>query len=79
MQTLGSFWLKTYTSSSWNPVCSPCQPPNALELRSTDEAGGRNNRLDQPAKAEADERRFAVLRQHVKHVIYIMKQKRPYD
>jgi DNA-binding beta-propeller fold protein YncE len=53
--------------------------PAPLELARLTKQVARNNRFDQPAKTEADERLFSFLREHIKHVIYIMKENRSYD
>jgi DNA-binding beta-propeller fold protein YncE len=53
--------------------------PGGLELAWLTKQVARNNHLDHPGKTEADEQLFATLRQHIKHVIYIMKENRSYD
>jgi DNA-binding beta-propeller fold protein YncE len=53
--------------------------PDALELARLTNQVAHNNRFDQPDKTQTDERLFSFLRQHIKHVIYIMKQNRTYD
>jgi DNA-binding beta-propeller fold protein YncE len=53
--------------------------PDSLELARLTKQVAHNNRFDRPEKTEADERLFSVLRQHIKHVIYIMKENRTYD
>jgi DNA-binding beta-propeller fold protein YncE len=53
--------------------------PAPLELARLTKQVARNNHFDQPDKTAADARLFAFLRDHIKHVIYIMKENRPYD
>lgn len=53
--------------------------PSPLELARLTKQVARNNRLDQPEKTAADERLFSFLHNHIKHVIYIMKENRSYD
>jgi DNA-binding beta-propeller fold protein YncE len=53
--------------------------PDGLELARLTKQVARNNHFDQLARTEADERLFAFLRQHIKHVIYILKENRTYD
>jgi hypothetical protein len=53
--------------------------PTPLELARLTRQVARNNRFDRPDKTAVDERIFALLRQHIKHVIYIMKENRSYD
>jgi len=53
--------------------------PAALELASLTKQVAHNNGFDQPEKTAADERLFSFLRDHIKHVIYIMKENRSYD
>jgi DNA-binding beta-propeller fold protein YncE len=53
--------------------------PAPLELARLTRQVARNNRFDRPEKSAADERVFSLLRQHIKHVIYIMKENRTYD
>lgn len=53
--------------------------PGPIELARLTKQVARNNHLDEPRKTEADERLFSFLRQHIKHVIYIIKENRTYD
>jgi DNA-binding beta-propeller fold protein YncE len=53
--------------------------PNGLELARLTKQVARNNRFDQPEHTEADARLFSFLREHIKHVIYVMKENRTYD
>jgi DNA-binding beta-propeller fold protein YncE len=53
--------------------------PTPLELARLTKQVARNNRFDQPEKTAADEKLFSFLREHIKHVIYIMKENRTYD
>jgi len=53
--------------------------PDGLELARLTKQVAHNNRFDQPEQTEADERLFSFLKQHIKHVIYIMKENRTYD
>jgi len=53
--------------------------PDGLELARLTKQVAHNNRLDRPDKTAADEQLFAFLRQHIRHVIYIMKENRTYD
>ena len=53
--------------------------PQSLELARLTKRVARNNRFDQPEKTAADGRLFAFLREHIKHVIYIIKENRTYD
>jgi DNA-binding beta-propeller fold protein YncE len=53
--------------------------PVPLELARLTEQVAKNNRFNRPDKDAADERLFSFLRDHIKHVIYIMKENRSYD
>ena len=53
--------------------------PEPLELARLTKLVGRNNRMDRPDQTKAEEELFALLKQHIKHVIYIMKENRSYD
>jgi DNA-binding beta-propeller fold protein YncE len=53
--------------------------PATLELARLTKQVARNNRLDQPDQTAADDRLFGFLREHIKHVIYIIKENRSYD
>ncbi len=53
--------------------------PNAAELRSLTEQVARNNHFTPPADDPKSRQLFAFLRQHIKHVIYIVKENRSYD
>jgi hypothetical protein len=53
--------------------------PSLLDLARLTKQAARNNGFDRPDKTTADERLFSFLRQHIKHVIYIMKENQAYD
>jgi DNA-binding beta-propeller fold protein YncE len=53
--------------------------PDGLELARLTKQVAHNNRFDRPEQTAADEHLFSFLRQHIKHVIYIMKENRTYD
>jgi hypothetical protein len=53
--------------------------PDARELARLTKQVARNNLLDQPALTDKDKRLFAFLHEHIKHVIYIVKENRSYD
>jgi len=53
--------------------------PNASELARLTQQVARNDHFDKPALSAADRRLFAFLHQHIKHVIYIIKENRSYD
>jgi DNA-binding beta-propeller fold protein YncE len=53
--------------------------PAPLELARLTKQVARNNRFDQPDKTAADEHLFAFLRQHIKHVIYVVRENKTYD
>jgi DNA-binding beta-propeller fold protein YncE len=53
--------------------------PNQLELARLTKQVAHNNRYDRPDKTAADEKLFAFLHSHIKHVIYICKENRTYD
>lgn len=55
----------------------PAPPP--LELARLTKLVVLNNRMDRPDQTKAEEELFALLRQRIKHVIYIMKENRSYD
>jgi DNA-binding beta-propeller fold protein YncE len=52
-------------------------PPR--ELARLTQQVARNNRFDKPERSAPSERLFSFLREHIKHVIYIMKENRSYD
>ena len=71
-------------SGSWRRRgSSPCPPPSPAELGRADPADG----VQQPRycaessarRAEGAEATMAFLRQHIRHVIYIVKENRTYD
>lgn len=53
--------------------------PSPLELARLTKQVARNNHFDESDKTAADEKLFAFLRAHIKHVLYIMKENRAYD
>ena len=53
--------------------------PSALELARLTQQVAHNDRFDQPESTAAEEQLFSFLRQHIKHVIYIIKENRTYD
>jgi len=53
--------------------------PSGNELVRLTRQVAHNNRFDQPERTAADRRLFSFLRNHIKHVIYIMKENRSYD
>jgi DNA-binding beta-propeller fold protein YncE len=53
--------------------------PDGLELARLTKQVAHNNRFDQQGQNEADARLFSFLREHIKHVIYVMKENRTYD
>lgn len=53
--------------------------PNALELARLTRQVAHNNHFDRPERAAADEKLFSFLREHIKHVIYIIKENKTYD
>ena len=53
--------------------------PDGLELARLTKQVAHNNRFDQPGQTEADARLFSFVREHIKHVIYVMKENRTYD
>ncbi|HWW85543.1 MAG TPA: hypothetical protein VNZ26_18230, partial [Vicinamibacterales bacterium] len=53
--------------------------PSPGELVRLTKQVAQNNGFDRPDKTAADEQLFAFLRQHIKHVIYIIKENRSYD
>jgi DNA-binding beta-propeller fold protein YncE len=53
--------------------------PGQLELARLTRLVARNNRMDRPDQTQAEEQLFSLLRQRIKHVIYIMKENRSYD
>jgi DNA-binding beta-propeller fold protein YncE len=53
--------------------------PAPPELAQLTKQVARNDGFDRPDKTAADEKLFSFLRQHIKHVIYIMKENRSYD
>jgi len=53
--------------------------PDAAELRELTTQVARNNHFAAPAENPQSRQLFAFLRQHIKHVIYIVKENRTYD
>ncbi|MBZ5494563.1 MAG: hypothetical protein LAO76_26865 [Acidobacteriia bacterium] len=53
--------------------------PDAAELRALTQQVARNNHFAAPADDPKGRQLFAFLRQHIKHVIYIVKENRSYD
>jgi phospholipase C len=53
--------------------------PDGRELARLTKQVAHNNRFDQPEQSESDARLFSFLREHIKHVIYVMKENRTYD
>jgi DNA-binding beta-propeller fold protein YncE len=53
--------------------------PDGLELARLTRQVAHNNRFDRQETTEADAQLFSFLRQHIKHVIYVMKENRTYD
>jgi DNA-binding beta-propeller fold protein YncE len=53
--------------------------PAPLELARLTRQVAHNNRLDHPDQTAADDQLFRFLRQHIKHVIYVIKENRSYD
>jgi YVTN family beta-propeller protein len=53
--------------------------PDAAELRELTQQAARNNHFTAPAENLQSRKLFVFLRQHVKHVIYIVKENRSYD
>lgn len=53
--------------------------PGALDLARLTQQVAHNNHFDRPEKAAADEKLFAFLHSHIKHVIYIIKENKTYD
>jgi len=53
--------------------------PAPLELARLTKVVAHNNHFDQPGTAAADAQLFSFLRQHIKHVIYIVKENKTYD
>jgi YVTN family beta-propeller protein len=53
--------------------------PDPAELRALTQQVARNNHFVAPADDPKSRQLFAFLRQHVKHVIYIVKENRSYD
>ncbi len=53
--------------------------PSPAELARLTKQVAHNNGFDRPDKTAADEQLFAFLRQHITHVIYIVKENRSYD
>jgi DNA-binding beta-propeller fold protein YncE len=54
-------------------------PPSAAELARLTRQVALNNRFPQGREAPADDATMAFLRQHIRHVIYIVKENRTYD
>jgi DNA-binding beta-propeller fold protein YncE len=53
--------------------------PSAIELARLTKQVASNNGFDRPDKTAADAKLFAFLQQHIKHVIYVIKENRSYD
>lgn len=53
--------------------------PGATELRELTQQVARNNHFAAPTDSPSSRQLFAFLRQHIKHVIYIVKENRSYD
>ncbi|MGZ4873181.1 MAG: bifunctional YncE family protein/alkaline phosphatase family protein [Candidatus Angelobacter sp.] len=53
--------------------------PDASELRQLTQQVARNNHFAAPSNDPKSRQLFAFLRQHIKHVIYIVKENRSYD
>jgi YVTN family beta-propeller protein len=53
--------------------------PDAAELSELTQQVTRNNRFSAPADDPKNRQLFTFLRQHIKHVIYIVKENRSYD
>jgi hypothetical protein len=53
--------------------------PNQSEMARLTLQVARNDHFDKPDLSAADEHLFAFLRQHIQHVIYIIKENRSYD
>ena len=53
--------------------------PDPAELRELTQQVARNNHFAAPAETPQSRQLFAFLRQHIKHVIYIVKENRTYD
>ena len=53
--------------------------PTAAELRELTQQVARNNHFAEPADSPGSRQLFAFLHQHIKHVIYIVKENRSYD
>jgi YVTN family beta-propeller protein len=53
--------------------------PDPAELRELTQQVARNNHFSAPAASPNSRQLFAFLRQHIKHVIYIVKENRSYD
>jgi YVTN family beta-propeller protein len=53
--------------------------PDAAELRELTQQVARNNRFSMPADNPKSRQLFAFLHEHIKHVIYVVKENRSYD
>jgi YVTN family beta-propeller protein len=53
--------------------------PDAAELRELTQQVARNNHFAAPPDDPRSRELFALLRQHIKHVIYVVKENRSYD
>ncbi|HET8890293.1 MAG TPA: beta-propeller fold lactonase family protein [Candidatus Angelobacter sp.] len=53
--------------------------PDAGELRELTQQVARNNHFSAPVEGPKGRQLFSFLRQHIKHVIYIVKENRSYD
>jgi DNA-binding beta-propeller fold protein YncE len=53
--------------------------PSPIELARLTKQVARNNHLDNPEISARDEKLFSFLREHIHHVIYIVKENRTYD
>jgi DNA-binding beta-propeller fold protein YncE len=53
--------------------------PGPLELARLTKQVARNNHYDEPESEAKDEKLFSFLKEHIHHVIYIIKENRTYD
>lgn len=53
--------------------------PTPVQLAGLTRQVLRNNHMDRPAEVARDKELFSLLRSHIKHVIYIIKENRSYD
>jgi YVTN family beta-propeller protein len=85
---------KTFTSVSDDRPCAAARQyilqlekggfsvvrrPDAAELRDLTQQVARNNHFSAPAQNIKSRQLFTFLREHIKHVIYIVKENRSYD